>query len=94
MDIANVIRKPIVTEKSTSLQERGKYVFEVDPVATKLEIKQAVETSFEVQVAGVNTLIVKGKRKRFGPRVTLGKKWKKAIVTLAPGESITIFEGV
>ena len=94
MNPVSVIVRPIVTEKSTALQESGRYVFEVDRMATKLEIKEAVEDSFEVKVASVNTLVVKGKRKRFGPRFTLGKTWKKAIVSLAPGESITIFEGV
>jgi len=94
MNPVSVIVRPIVTEKSTALQESGRYVFEVDRMATKLEIKEAVEDSFEVKVASVNTMVVKGKRKRFGPRFTLGKTWKKAIVSLAPGESITIFEGV
>ena len=94
MTPVSVIVRPIVTEKSTALQESGRYVFEVDRMATKLEIKEAVEDSFEVKVASVNTMVVKGKRKRFGPRFTLGKTWKKAIVSLAPGESITIFEGV
>ncbi len=94
MDTALVIRRPVVTEKSTALQERGRYVFEVATRATKLEIKEAVETAFEVRVTGVNTMIVKGKSKRFGPRPTFAKSWKKAIVKLAPGESITIFEGV
>ncbi len=94
MDSATVIHRPVVTEKSTALQEEGRYVFEVDMAATKLEIKKAVETAFEVKVVGVNTMVVKGKRKRLGPRVTLGKSWKKAIVKLASGESITIFEGV
>jgi large subunit ribosomal protein L23 len=94
MDSTTVIRRPVVTEKSTALQERGRYVFEVATRATKLEIKDAVETAFEVKVVGVNTMIVKGKSKRFGPRATLATTWKKAIVKLAPGESITIFEGV
>ena len=94
MNPVSVIVRPIVTEKSTALQESGRYVFEVDRMATKLEIKEAVEDSFEVKVASVNTMVVKGKRKRFGPRFTLGKTWKKAIVSLAPGASITIFEGV
>ena len=94
MDASRVLRRPVVTEKSTSLQERGRYVFEVDPRATKLQIKQVVQEAFEVRVLGVNTMMVKGKRKRFGPRFSQGKTWKKAIVTLAPGESITIFEGV
>ena len=94
MDISRVLRRPIVTEKSTGLQESGRYVFEVDPGATKLQIRQVVEDAFDVKVRRVNTMVVKGKRKRFGPRVTVGRTWKKAVVTLAAGESITIFEGV
>lgn len=94
MDVSRVLRRPVVTEKSTGLQESGRYVFEVDPSATKIQIRQVVEEAFDVKVIGVNTMVMKGKRKRFGPRFTQGRKWKKAIVTLAPGESITIFEGV
>ena len=90
----DVLRKPIVTEKSTSLQEKGRYVFEVAPKATKHEIRWAVEEAFDVTVVGVNTLNVRGKRKRFGPRYKAHRSWKKAIVSLAPGDTITIFEGV
>ncbi len=94
VDVSRVLKRPVVTEKSTGLTETGRYVFEVDPSATKLQIKQVVQEAFDVKVVGVNTMVVKGKRKRFGPRMSVGKNWKKAIVTLAPGESITIFEGV
>ena len=94
MDVSRVLKRPVVTEKSTGLQETGRYVFEVDPAATKLQIKQVVQEAFDVRVVGVNTMMVKGKRKRFGPQVSVNRNWKKAIVTLAPGESITIFEGV
>jgi large subunit ribosomal protein L23 len=90
----DVLRRPIITEKSTNLQEQGRYSFEVAPRASKLQIKRAVEEAFSVKVLGVNTMNVKGKRKRFGPRETSRRSWKKAIVTLAPGNSITIFEGV
>ena len=94
VDVSRVLRRPVVTEKSTGLSETGRYVFEVHPSATKLQIKQVVQEAFDVKVVGVNTMVVKGKRKRFGPRMSESKNWKKAIVTLAPGESITIFEGV
>ena len=94
MAAQNILRRPVVTEKSTLLQEARTYVFEVAPQATKLEVKSAVETAFDVKVEGVNTMNVKGKMKRFGPRFSRQRSWKKAIVTLAPGESITIFEGV
>ncbi len=94
MNSFDVLRRPIITEKSTNLQEQGRYSFEVAPRASKLQIKRAVEEAFSVKVLGVNTMNVKGKRKRFGPRETSRRSWKKAIVTLAPGNSITIFEGV
>lgn len=96
MDIQtfDILRKPIVTEKSTLMQEMGRYAFEVAPSATKHQIKWAVQEAFDVSVVKVNTMNVRGKRKRYGPRFTGMKAWKKAIVTLAEGDSITIFEGV
>lgn len=94
MNSFDILRRPIITEKSTDLQESGRYTFEVHPSATKLQIKEAVERAFEVEVVKVNTMNFRGKRKRFGPRFSQKKSWKKAIVTLAPGGSITIFEGV
>ena len=90
----DVLRRPVVTEKSTDFQERGRYVFEVAPKATKLQVKAAVQEAFGVKVVKVNTMNVRGKSKRYGPRVATKPAWKKAIVTLAPGNSITIFEGV
>ena len=94
MHSLEVLRRPVVTEKSTYLQERGRYVFEVAPSANKREIRQAVEDAFDVKVLSVNTMHVRGKRKRFGPRLVEQRSWKKAVVTLAPGNTITIFEGV
>ncbi len=94
MHTFEILRRPLITEKSTDLQEEGRYSFEVATEATKHQIKWAVEEAFSVKVIKVNTMNVKGKRKRFGPRVTLQKSWKKALVTLAPGQTITIFEGV
>ena len=94
MHTFEILRRPLITEKSTDLQEDGRYSFEVATNATKHQIKWAVEEAFSVKVIKVNTMNVKGKRKRFGPRVTLQKSWKKALVTLAPGQTITIFEGV
>ena len=77
------------------LQEsQRRYVFEVHRQATKIEIKKAVEEAFDVNVIKVNTMNAKGKSKRYGPRPTALKTRKKAIVQLAPGETITIFEGV
>ena len=94
MHIFEVLKRPIVTEKSTILQENGKYVFEVTKDSTKHQIKWAVERAFNVNVLRVNTMRVRGKTKKFGPRVTRKPSWKKAIVTLAAGQTITIFEGV
>ena len=94
MQVFDIIRRPIVTEKSTLLQEQGRYTFEVAPAANKHQIKQAVEEAFDVEVVRVNTMNVRGKRKRFGPRLAARPSWKKAIVQLAPGSTITIFEGV
>jgi len=90
----SMLRRPVITEKSSVLQESNRYVFEVELSSTKLEIKEAVQDAFNVGVRSVHTMIVKGKRKRFGPKITAQPSWKKAIVTLNPGDSITIFEGV
>ena len=94
MNSFDILRRPIITEKSTYLQEQGRYVFEVLPSATKHQVKRAVEEAFDVRVVGVNTMNVRGKTRRLGPRMSKKRDWKKAIVTLAPGNTITIFEGV
>tara|TARA_Y100000996_G_scaffold413856_1_gene403108 strand:- start:1568 stop:1861 length:294 start_codon:yes stop_codon:yes gene_type:complete len=90
----SILKRPVITEKATMLQQDKRYVFEVDPSATKLEIKDAVESAFGVSVVHVNTMHVRGKSKRFGPKVSQLKSWKKAIVTLEQSDSITLFEGV
>ena len=90
----SILRRPIITEKSTLLQDQGKYAFEVANDANKFQIKNAVQEAFDVNVMKVNVIKVRGKRKRFGPKETSRKSWKKAIVSLAPGQTITIFEGV
>ncbi|HVM21613.1 MAG TPA: 50S ribosomal protein L23 [Egibacteraceae bacterium] len=89
----DVIIAPVVSEKSYSLLDEGRYTFIVHPSANKTEIKEAVQTIFGVKVANVNTMNRKGKRKRFG--LTMGKRkdTKRAIVTLAEGEEIDIFAG-
>ena len=91
-----ILREPIITEKSTALALQGKYVFEVHERATKPEIKRAVELAFEVTVESVNTLRVRGRRPRgaFGRRAGNLPFKKKAIVTLVTGDSIELFEGV
>ena len=88
----SIIRYPSITEKNSSLRtHQNKYVFEVDPKATKPEIKKAVEKVFDVKVVGINTMLVKGKHKRMGRYAGYQSDWKKAIVKLAPGQTITKF---
>jgi large subunit ribosomal protein L23 len=92
-----VIKRPLVTEKSTSLALVNKYIFEVDSRANKPQIKAAVEKAFDVTVTGVNVMVIKGKprgRSRSGRSKTYGSDWKKAVVTLAAGNKIELFEGV
>lgn len=93
MQNARILKRPIVTEKSTILGETGRYVFEVDTSASKPEIARAVEWAFDVKVVKVNTLTVPGKVKRYGRRPSKRPNWKKAMVLLAPGDSIQLFEG-
>lgn len=91
----DVIIRPVVTEKSVNLAQQGnKYTFYVDKKANKIEIKKAVEDLFKVKVLVVNTMIVKGKRKRVGRFRGRTPDKKKAIVTLRPGDKIEIFEGL
>ncbi|HET7489392.1 MAG TPA: 50S ribosomal protein L23 [Acidimicrobiales bacterium] len=93
-DPRDVILRPVVSEKSYALLEEGVYTFVVDPRANKTEIRQAVESIFNVQVANVNTLNRKGKRKRNRRQATYGKRadTKRAIVTLAGDDRIELFE--
>jgi large subunit ribosomal protein L23 len=94
MHIYEVLRRPLVTEKSTVLQGMNKYAFEVADNANKLQIEQAVEKAFKVTVTGVNVITMRGKKKRMGRREVISQPWKKAIVTLKPGDKIEFFEGV
>ena len=88
------IVRPIVTEKSsTAYQDRGEYTFEVHPEASKDAIRQAIERLFGVKVTGVWTLNVRGKTRRVGTSTGRRPHWKKAIVTLREGDTISIFEG-
>lgn len=89
-----VLLRPIITEKSTILAGANQYVFEVDPRANKNQIKEAVQIAFNVRVATVNTMNIKGKPKRFGRSVVHQPNWKKAVVTLAEGDKIELFEGI
>ncbi len=91
MSLYGVLRRPVVTEKSTLMAERGKYVFEVWDSASKAQIKEAVQKAFSVGVVQVNVQNVEGKMKRFGRRPSRMASWKKAIVTLKAGDKIDLF---
>ena len=91
--VHNVILHPLFTEKSARLKEKeNKVCFVVRKDANKIEIRQAVEKLFDVQVADVHTQVVRGKVKRLGRNFGKRPNWKKAVVTLATGDSIEFFE--
>ena len=94
MEILQVLKRPVITEKSTILSENNKYAFEVTPNANKVQIKFAVEKAFNVEVSAVNVMTVPGKTKARGRFKIRRSPWKKAIVTLKPGNKIELFEGV
>ena len=94
MNIHQVLVKPTITEKSTLLQESGKYTFQVSPRANKVEVKEAVEKNFGVTVMDVNITKLHGKTKRYGARMSKRPDVKKAVVTLKPGDRINIVEGL
>ena len=93
MDLKDVIKRPIITEKSTQMTSLGRYTFQVDKRAKKKEIKRAVEKFFGVKVKKVRTIIMRGKKRRVGRlrKETQAADWKKAIVQLAAGEKIDLF---
>ena len=93
MEARDILIRPIVTEKSTALMEQGKYTFRVPLAATKIQIRQAVEQIFKVKVQAVNTMRYEGKLKRMVRTQGRRSDWKKAVVTLKPGEAIELFEG-
>jgi large subunit ribosomal protein L23 len=93
MDPRTVIVRPVISEKSYALIAEGKYTFRVHDRANKTQIAQAVEDVFGVAVAGVRTSQVRSKPKRRGLHHGDTRSWKKAIVQLAPGERIELFEG-
>jgi large subunit ribosomal protein L23 len=94
MHLYKVLRRPLITEKNSALQAQGKYAFKVAEEANKEQIKQAVEKAFKVTVTGVNVMTVAGKRRRMRGREITSPSWKKALVTLKPGDKIELFEGV
>jgi large subunit ribosomal protein L23 len=93
MDIRQVIVEPVISEKSYALMAEGKYTFRVNDRAHKTQIAHAVEEIFGVNVAAVRTAKVRSKPKRRGLTRGTTRAWKKAIVQLAPGERIELFEG-
>ena len=91
--IYEVIKRPIISEKSTALAEiAGKYVFEVDADANKHEIRDAVQQLFKVNVREVRTMVMHGKVKRLARSTVKRTNWKKAIVSLAEGQKIDFFQ--
>lgn len=93
----STIIRPVISEKSTFLGDSGHYVFEVAPSANKIQIARAVEQAFaseKVNVVAVNIMHVRGKARRLGRSVGTTRSWKKAVVTLRPGQRLDLFEGV
>jgi large subunit ribosomal protein L23 len=93
MDPRNILIRPVISEKSYALIAEGKYTFRVDDRAHKTQIADAVEEVFGVKVAAVRTAKVRSKPKRRGLHQGRTKAWKKAVVQVAPGERIELFEG-
>jgi large subunit ribosomal protein L23 len=90
----DIIRRPLITEKTTIQKDEFNQVsFEVAPKANRIEIKRAIEDVFNVRVAAVRTMQIRGKQKRRGRILGRRRNWKKAVVTLMPGERIEFFEG-
>ena len=94
MDVSQIIIRPVVSEKTYVLATNDKYTFRVHPSAHKTQIRQAVEKLFDVNVVEVRTMSVKSKPKRRGHTAGRTRSWKKAIVQVAPGQSIPIFQGL
>ena len=88
-----ILISPIITEKSSMLQESNKYVFKVHKNSNKSQFKNAVEEVFDVTVESVNVIKVKGKNKTYGRNRVLTPTWKKAMITLKLGDSISLYEG-
>jgi len=94
MDLYDVIKAPRITEKGTRLKEKNNVLtFEVRIDANKVQVRKAIEGIFKVKVADVSTVKIAGKKKRMGQRLGRRSDWKKAYVTLKPGEKIEMFEG-
>ena len=89
-----IIKKPLVTEKNTVHGAQGIYAFEVDPDATKDQVRNAVEKAFDVKVQQVRTMICRGRKRRTQKSLSKVRYWKKALVKVQPGQKIKLFEGV
>ena len=89
----DIIIRPVITEKSSRLMELNKYSFEVHLSANKIQVRKAIEEIFKVKVTAVHILNIHPKPKRVGAFIGKTRSWKKAIVSLAPGERIDFFEG-
>lgn len=93
-NLADIIRRPLITEKATRLLELNQYTFEVQPKASKPDIRAAIEYLFDVKVTGISTMNLPRKKKRVGKFIGFKPQYKKAIVTLAEGDTITLFPEV
>jgi len=93
-DAYKVLVRPLVTEKAADLGAYGKYVFEVSKGASKIQVKQAIKNVYGVLPVKVNIVSMGGKRRRFGRTTGHTRNWRKAVITLKPGEKIEIYEGV
>ena len=90
----DIIKRPVITEKTNIQKDQSNQVtFEVDPRANRIEVQRAIEKIFNVKVSDIRTMHVRGKAKRRGRILGKRRSWKKAIVTLRPGERIEFFEG-
>jgi large subunit ribosomal protein L23 len=95
MHVYDVLKRPVVTEKTTAQGDLNQYTFQVDKRANKMQVKDAVETAFNVTVMAVRIVNIPAKRGHYGRKTVVKKPaWKKAVVTLAPGSTIQFFEGV
>ena len=94
MTYEQILIEPVISEKANLLREQGKYVFRVDPRASKIQIKEAVQRLYNVHPVSCNVLVVGGKPKRLRSRPGYTSSWKKAIVRLSKDEKISVFEGV
>ncbi len=95
MHVYDVLKRPVVTEKTTGQADLNQYTFQVDLRANKMQVKDAVETAFNVTVLGVRIVNIPAKMGRYGrTQVIKRSAWKKAVVTLPPGQTIQFLEGV